>query len=228
MQNRTQWILLPQNKLQSNLYSHFRDWANWPGSSWPLNRGFLNFSMHSCNRWTSWAIDYVMHILLLPATVICIIHGRNHRVIFAWPWKNQNQRWYTNQSARWSKQGNAIFCTYLSLLVSTIQWNLKFSETDQSDQCDGVSLAVSAGLLFSALNYWMSLLFTLLLLWIKKIKWRRRRCCVWLRRLTKFRERKAAFIIPARRVCIESIQAHEIVICSCISVPNSPHDDIGM
>ena len=77
-------------------------------------------------------------------------------------------------------------------------------------------------LLFSALNYWMSLLFTLLLLRIKKIKWRRRRCCVWLRRLTKFRGRETAFIVPARRVCIKSIQAREFVICSCISVPNSP------
>ena len=70
-------------------------------------------------------------------------------------------------------------------------------------------------LLFSARqNYWMSLLFTLLLLRIKKIKWRRRRCYVWLRRLTKFRERETAFIVPARGVCIESIQAREIVICS--------------
>ena len=82
-------------------------------------------------------------------------------------------------------------------------------------------------LLFLALNYWMSLLFTLLLLRIKKIKWRRRRCYVWLRRLTKFREWETA-IVPARRVCIESIQAREIMICSCTSVPNSPRDDVGM
>ena len=83
-------------------------------------------------------------------------------------------------------------------------------------------------LLFSAQNYWMSLLFTSLLLRIKKIKWRRRRCYVWLRRLTKFRERETAFIVPARRVCIESIQAREIVICSCTFVPNSPRDEVGM
>ena len=42
-----------------------------------------------------------------------------HRVIFKWPWKNQNQRQYTNQSAWSSKQGNAIFCTYLHLLIIT-------------------------------------------------------------------------------------------------------------
>ena len=48
-------------------------------------------------------------------------------------------------------------------------------------------------LLFSALNYWMSLLFTLLLLRIKKIKWRRRWCYMWLRRLTKFREWETGF-----------------------------------
>ena len=79
-------------------------------------------------------------------------------------------------------------------------------------------------LLFSAQNYWMSLLFTLLLLRIKKIKWRRRRCCVCLTRLTQFRGRETAFIVPARRVCIESIKAREFVICSCISVPNSPRN----
>ena len=83
-------------------------------------------------------------------------------------------------------------------------------------------------LLFSALNYWMSLQFTLLLLRIKKIKWRRRWCCVWLSKLTKFRERETAFIAPARRVCIESIQAREILISSYISVPNSPRNDVGM
>ena len=50
-----------------------------------------------------------------------------------------------------------LTCIYSSLLVSTIQWNLEFSETDQSDQCDGVSLAALLG---SIAGLWISLVFS--------------------------------------------------------------------
>ena len=187
------------------------------------------------NKFISLSVFYPLHVLIcfflyiqIDATStqkpVQIFDGSKRYniggiiVIFAWPWKNQNQdNTQTNWRGDRSRETQCVVLTgiYLSLLVSTIQWNLEFSETDQSDQCDGVSLAVSAGsiadcefrLLFSALNYWMSLLFTLLLLRIKKIKWRRRQCYVWLRRLTNFREWETAFIVPAQQVCIESIQA---------------------
>ena len=137
-----------------------------------------------------------------------------------------------NQGGDRSRETQYFVLTYiyLSLLVSTIQWNLEFSETDQSDQCDGVSLTVLAG---STAGLWIFRLKTIEWAYCsccscfeKKIKWRRRRCYVWLRRLTKFRERETAFIVPARWVCIESIQAREIVICSCTFFPNSPRDDV--
>ena len=53
----------------------------------------------------------------------------------------------TNQRGDRSRETQyfVLTCIDLSLLVSTIQWNPAFDETDQSDQCDGVSLAVLAG-----------------------------------------------------------------------------------
>ena len=82
------------------------------------------------------------------------------RAIFAWPWKNQNQRRYTNQSARPSKHAQyfVLTCIYLSLLVSRYPMKYRVQSDwpiNQSiNQCHGVGLTALTG---SITSLWISL-----------------------------------------------------------------------